>query len=454
MLVAALCAGLFFWARRGQLDRGFSNDEISLYRPGSPADIVADVLTAVQPPALRVWLSDFGDVQAALEAGRLLSFGCFLLAVLAVVVVARRLGASVWLAGLVGAGLAVDPLGVELSTQVRVYAPLVFVFVAYAGCLTAWAERPGWRSAAGVALFSVLLPQLHYFLAPWLFVCGVGTALTARRRLATLALHVPAAAGFAVWLPAIRAHAADWVAPQGQLIDILHRVLPLTDRPGSTLAALAVLFAGALVSGRAGRVLAACLLGLLATVVVFGPLHYLTHQAGAYGLALTPLLVARVLAGPRAGGRLPVGLRVLGALVVLWALGQRQARAPYVLGPAARDAMQTLAADWSGLDTAGAEVVVVPTYMAQSALFHLKGRALGDEPRVAACAEERRCFVHDGVRVLGREADDLPRSRPLLVVHTGHHPLESPPQDCVLDASRAPLRLYRCLGLSREDNLR
>jgi hypothetical protein len=282
----------------------------------------------------------------------------------------------------------------------------------------------------------------------------VGAAVVARRRLLTLLLHVPAALGFSVWLPAIRGQAADWVAPQGDLADILHRVLPLTDRPGSSLLVVLVLAAGAVASGRSGRVLAACLAGLVATVAVFGPLHYLTHQAGAYGLAVVPLLLARVLAQRSAGGFLPRAAHLLAVLLLCRGLAGRHARTPYVLAPAARDAMKAFSMEWGVLVAAEAEVAVVPTYMAQSALLHLKGRALGDEPRVEACEGERRCFVNDGVRVIGREDDDLPASRPLLVVHTGHHPIENPPADCALDESRLPLRLYRCSGLSQGDRLR
>lgn len=444
--VVAGCLAAYSWARRGQLQRGYSTDEISLYFGGTPEQVMADVLTAVQPPGLRVWLSLFSDPRMALDAGRVAAFTSLLLAVPLVYGVSRRLGASAAAAGLAALAVAIDPVGVEVSTQARVYAFLVPVLVVYVAALSAWVQRPRWRSGLLAAGAAALLPQLHYITAPWLALVGVGAAVVSRRPVAALALHVPAAVGFAVWLPAILGGTGAWEPPGGHgVLEMLHRTLPLTDRAPGTVVVLVALVALAARAGRPGQLLAMAVAGLAGTALAVGAQHYLTHQAGALGLALAPLAAARVagpLRGPSPGARPAVRLVVLVGFALL--VVSRHGRSRFVLAPASRDAVQTFAHDWPDRVPPGGEVAVVPTYTVQSVLFHVKFQTLAREPRIDACRGEQRCFVARGVRFVGREPTDLPDHRPLLVVHTGYHPLDAPPSDCLVDESELPLRLYRC----------
>ena len=443
--------------RLTHLDRGFTSDEVSLLFRGNLENLFNSNLTSVNPPGHRLLLGWLGGGLDALQQGRLLSFVCGLIALPAVYLTARRLAGN-RLIGLVAATLVCTaPVAVETSVMTRSYAPWLAVCTWHVWSTCHWMEpdRVSPRVSGSVlAVTALLLPQIHYFSVPVLLVEGLFLMALSQKRLLTLGLYVPGALGFLVWLGPILEGTGNRLAPDhGGWGRALERTVALE---GTTLPLIlfSLLVAGLWLGRKAQKAISAGFLGVLFGCWLFGREHYFTPHAQTFSLPFLPILFASAF-----GWRPPfrrdnifrgVYAAILLACMSAWALDMAS-RAPSKLEriaePQGRDFVAGFSerwAEWMPPDGPH-DIVISPRYMMQCLLLYERDLLLGQLRSEGPCEGERRCFVSDEQRFIGRPFDELPLDRPILVLYANRHPPRELPAGCTLwEPEEGAVPMYRC----------
>jgi hypothetical protein len=325
-LVALVAASALLRTR--SLDAGYWIDEgLAVGIAGHPiGDLPALLIQDGSPPLhyalLHVWMSLFGDGEAAT---RTLS----LLAALAAIPAALWAGRALFgtRAGWAAAAVAATaPLLTIYAQETRMYSLLALLSILASGAFVRAFAHGSRRALVAFGVLALLLAYTHnwglYLLAG--FACALPIAARARGTRPVLRdaalVAVPVAVGFAPWIPTLLDQAAHTGAPWSIVPGPLEIVKPATVQFGEGLLALIALVAGGLGLARARRPeVAALAIALLAGAL----LAWLGAQiepgwADRYMNAFTGPVVLLVGAGLAATGR--AGLVALGAIVLLGAL--------------------------------------------------------------------------------------------------------------------------------------
>jgi len=426
-LATLALAGIAAWLRWTGLAYGAAADELNMTQTGPLSELLRDPKGGVNPPLIRAAFSALFPPAEAIAWGRRWSLFCGTLAVplayLAGRAAARGAGLARWSGLLLAALVTFHQQAIQQSAMLGTYATWLALTLWHlrAACALAArsagsSEQPGQnRLRLQLALSALLMAQTHYFSAPILLLEGLALASLAdgrRAALKALALYAPAALGLLPLAPLILGGAAPHQAPaEGALAYGLSQAMGAGQGPLFTALGAAAFLGGWWAWPRLTaplKVVMGGAAGLLAGVMVFGSVHYLTPWVAIFGLPFFGTLASCLPA------LVPESMppRIAWAAAALWPL-QGLARTQE---PEAVTLYEEARVAWEAGALAGEpEVVVYPEHLVPVLFFHATGQLYEDATPPASCRGFERCFVWEGARFTGGGwRDDEPR--PTLVV--------------------------------------